>query len=93
MDIEFDDAKDRANIAKHGISLRAAPVLLVGSYATVLDDRKDYGEERWQAIGEIAGRLFVCVYTMRRDACRVISLRKANRRESDAYRKNQQGGR
>jgi len=88
MDIEFDSAKEKANLAKHGISLRAADALLSGPHLAVLDDRFAYGEERWQATGEIAGRLFVCVYTVRGDAYRIISLRKANRREIDGYRQN-----
>ncbi len=85
MDIEFDSAKEQANLAKHGISLRAAEILLSGAHSVEFDDRSAYGEERWQATGTIAGRLFVCVYTMRGDTCRVISLRKANRREVSAY--------
>ena len=88
MDIEFDTAKDAANIAKHGISLRASAILLAGSHTVDLDERFAYGEERQIATGEIAGRIFVCVYTLRKAAYPVISLRKANRREIDAYRKS-----
>ena len=88
MGIEFDDEKDGANIAKHGISLRAAEVLFSGIHLIDLDDRFDYGEERWQATGEIGGRLFVCIYTERGDVYRIISLRPATRREIDAYREN-----
>jgi uncharacterized DUF497 family protein len=51
------------------------------------DDRFVYGETRLIARGLINGRLFVCVFTDRGKARRIISLRKANRREIDAYRK------
>ena len=48
---------------------------------TTLDTRRSYGEERYQLIGRIAGRLFVLVYTPRHEALRIISARKANPRE------------
>lgn len=91
IEIEFDDEKDAANIAKHGISLRAAGVLLSRPHLIDLDDRFAYGEERWKATGEIAGRLFVCIYAERGDVYRIISLRSATRREIDAYRENHSG--
>ena len=47
----------------------------------------EYGEHRMIALGEITGRVHVCVYMVRDGKRRVISLRKANRREVDAYRK------
>lgn len=45
------------------------------------DRRADYGEDRMQALGKINGRDHVLVYTLRKDRIRVISLRKANKRE------------
>lgn len=46
------------------------------------DDRQDYGgEERWIAIGELRDVVVVMVFTLREDRIRVISIRKANRRE------------
>jgi uncharacterized protein len=87
MEIEFDSKKDRANVAKHGISLAAAELMFLGPVPEFVDDRAEYGEERIVAQGFIAGRLFVCVYTWRRDVRRVISLRKATRREANAFGK------
>ena len=52
---------------------------------TTLDTRRSYGEERYQLIGRIAGRLFVLVYTPRHEALRIISARKANQREIQHY--------
>jgi uncharacterized DUF497 family protein len=86
MEIEFDTAKDKINLAKHGIPLRFAADLLTARHSVEIDDRFAYGEERFQATGEIFGRLYVCVYTMRGDTYRIISLRKATRREIDAHR-------
>jgi uncharacterized protein len=81
----FDPAKDAANRTKHGVSLALAEVLFVGSNLTLTDDRFDYGETRQIAFGRIKGRLFVCVYADRGEERRVISLRKANRREVKRY--------
>lgn len=49
------------------------------------DARRDYGERRVIADGLIRGRMHVCVYTLRGDTHRIISPRKANGREVDAY--------
>lgn len=84
-DIEFDSAKNKANVAKHGVPLELAVFLFEGPHKVIADDRRDYGEPRFRAYGLINGRLFVCVYTERSEMIRVISLRKANRREQDAY--------
>lgn len=85
MEIDFDPAKDAANIAKHGVSLTLALALFTGRYRQAVDDRHEYGEVRIKAKGHVAGRLVVCVYTWRNGRRRIISLRKANRREQDAY--------
>lgn len=81
----FDTAKDAVNLAKHGVSLALAEVLFAGPHVSVSDDRFDYGEMRQIAFGRINGRLFVCVYVDRGAQRRVISLRKANRREVKRY--------
>jgi uncharacterized DUF497 family protein len=81
----FDSAKDAANRAKHGVSLALAEILFAGPHRRVVDDRFDYGEVREVAFGLINARLFVCVFADRRGERRVISLRKANRREVRRY--------
>ena len=88
MRYTFDPAKDTANQTKHGVSLALAEVLFAGPHASVTDDRFDYGERRDVAFGMIAGRMFACVYVDRGSAQRVISLRKANRREVARYAGN-----
>jgi uncharacterized DUF497 family protein len=79
MEIEYDTAKEAANIIKHDMSLADAQGLFEGSIKVRPDDRKNYGEQRMIALGEIAGRVHVCVYTMRGDVYRVISLRRTSR--------------
>lgn len=49
------------------------------------DSRHSYGEVRYQLMGKIENRLFVLVYTLRRDVVRIISARKANQREVKHY--------
>lgn len=60
MDIEFDDAKDAGNIAKHGVSLALGAAVLESRISEVVDDRRDYGEIRINAFGVVSGRLFAC---------------------------------
>jgi uncharacterized DUF497 family protein len=84
----FESTKDTANRAKHGVSLALAEVLFAGPCLSVRDDRFDYGEVREVAFGLINGRLLVCVYVDRDVQRRVISLRKANKREVKRYGEN-----
>lgn len=85
MEFEWDDDKDAANRAKHGIGLAKAAHLDWDTAQEELDTRKNYGEPRSIAYAYLGNRLYVCVYTLRGRARRIISLRKANRREGNAY--------
>ena len=85
MKYVFDPAKDEINCTKHGVSLELAEILFAGPHTTMIDDRFEYGEVREIAFGLIGGRLFVCVYVDRQAERRVISLRKANKREVNRY--------
>lgn len=85
MIFEWDEAKRRANLAKHGVDFDLAHALEWGSAEIRADLRRDYGEERFRALGHIQDRVFVLVYTHRDDAIRVISLRAANLKETIAY--------
>ena len=85
MDIEFDDAKDAANIAKHGVSLVLGAVVLENRIGVVADDRRQYGETRMNAFGLVAARLFACTYTMRGEVARIISVRRASRQEQRTW--------
>src|SRR3546814_2564797 len=63
MKIEVDPAKDEANIAKHGVSLRVAAGFDWDTAFEREDDRFDYGEVRFVALGLIGDRLHVLVFT------------------------------
>ncbi len=81
MAIEFDPAKDQANIAKHGMSLALAVDFEIDAARVMRDSRKDYGEDRFVAVGSLKGRLCVLVFAVRGDRVRAISFRRANSRE------------
>ncbi|QBC31273.1 BrnT family toxin [Pandoraea sp. XY-2] len=85
MQIEFDPAKDEANREKHGLSLALAELFDLEAALLAIDERHDYDEERFVALGPLGDRLHVMVFTVRDESIRVISLRKANRREVKKY--------
>jgi uncharacterized protein len=85
--IEFDPAKDDINQAKHGISLKAAADFDWDTALEREDDRFDYGEVRFVAIGLIDARLYVMVFTegSNDEVVRIISLRPAEKHETRFY--------
>jgi len=86
MQIEFAPDKDTANQAKHKVSLAfGAHVLADANRLDVLDVRFDYPEERFVSYGMVDGRIWVCVFTPRGESRRIISVRKANDRETQRY--------
>lgn len=85
MDVEFDAAKDAANRAKHRVGLRDAERFDMETALVAADDRQDYGEDRWIAVGFIDAQLHVLVFTERNGWIRPISLRKALKREEQQY--------
>jgi len=90
LTIEFDPAKDAINKAKHGVTLRSAVRFEWDTALERADDRFDYGEARFVAIGVIDSRLFVLVFTesLDNDTVRIISLRPAEKHEMRFYREN-----
>lgn len=85
MKFDYDPAKDAINRRKHGISLGDAAFADWDREMSFIDNRNDYGESRVQAMVPLNDRLHVCVFTDRGDVRRVISFRKANRREIKIY--------
>jgi uncharacterized DUF497 family protein len=82
---EWDDAKRRLNLAKHGVDFRRAVQIFNGKVLEMADDRRDYGESRIRCLGEIGGRVYSVVYTWRGENRRIISAWKANVREQRTY--------
>ena len=82
MNFEWDEAKSDACFQARGFDFAyAARAFLDPGRSVCADTRYSYGEERFQLMGRIEGRLFVVVYTPRPQAMRIISARKANQRE------------
>jgi uncharacterized DUF497 family protein len=88
MILEWDEVKNRANIRKHGLDFADAEEIFRGVLVADPDTREDYGERRWIGLGLIRGRTTHVVFAEREpDTIRVISLRKATRRENKQYEK------
>jgi len=85
MLIEFDPAKDAVNRDKHGMSLGDAARIDWDTAVTWQDTRIDYGEARMSGLGYLGERLYSVIFVDRGDIRRVISLRKANKREERTY--------
>ena len=81
MEFEWDEAKDAANRAKHGVGFDVARELRWEDALPEKDVRAEYGEDRFIIYAYRATRLYACVFTLRQDRIRIISLRKANKRE------------
>jgi uncharacterized DUF497 family protein len=84
MQIEFDPAKDEANQAKHGVSLAVAAEADWEQALVWIDDRFDYNEPRMIALVPKSDIPYVA-FVDRDEVRRIISLRKANRREVKHY--------
>ena len=86
MPFEWDEDKNRRNIAKHGISFPQAARIFAGFTFSRVDDRFDYGEVREISIGSVDGAaVLVVVHTDRNGVCRLISARQARRSERERY--------
>jgi uncharacterized DUF497 family protein len=88
MRIEFDSAKDVANQEKHGVSLVLAGELDWDAALVWNDNRFEYNELRMIALAPKTGILYFVAYVDRGNARRIISLRRANRREVNHYVQN-----
>jgi uncharacterized protein len=88
MRIEFDPAKDASNQAKHGVSLAVAAELDWDAALVWIDDRFEYSELRMIALAPRTRILYYVAYVERGSVRRIISLRRANRREVKHYVEN-----
>jgi hypothetical protein len=81
---EWDDEKAESNAIKHGISFKMAAFVFDDPYALILDDEKHSAQEhrRW-LIGDSGKGVLIVVFTIRppQGNIRIVSARKANRRE------------
>ncbi|MEH2066172.1 MAG: BrnT family toxin [Nostoc sp.] len=82
MQFEWDETKNLENIRKHRIDFADVPGMFDNSMLIELDERFDYGEDRWIGIGFLGNGVAVVVWTERQNnIVRIISARRANRYE------------
>jgi uncharacterized DUF497 family protein len=87
--ISFDPRKNERNLRDRGLSFEAVAQFDFASALVHVDDRKEYGEVRYVALGYLGDRLHVLCFTEEIDGIRVISFRRANDREVKRYAKSQ----
>ena len=80
-----DAKKAKTNLNKHGVSFEEAQEVFSDLDRIESFQRVD-GEDRWSTIGRSSRRMLVVIYTERREGVRIISARKAEKRESARYR-------
>jgi uncharacterized DUF497 family protein len=86
MKVYWDPKKAKANVKKHGIHFSDAETVLYDPNALTVEDEESEGEQRHIAIGmDALGRVLVVVYTYRGDDVRVISARRASKKERGYY--------
>ncbi len=88
MRIEFDSVKDISNQSKHGVSLSLASQLDWEAALVWIDERFEYGETRMIALAPETETLYYVAFVDRGNVRRIISLRRANRREVKYYVQN-----
>jgi uncharacterized protein len=88
MEFEWDESKRESNLSKHGIDFVRATAIFNSPILEREDNRYDYDESRLIAIGETNGVILFVVYTVRGSIYRIISARRATKREQQQYYKN-----
>ena len=85
MHIEFDANKNDTNIRERGLSFERVANFDFETAVFNQDARRDYGEIRFRALGYLDGRIHALVFTEAAAGIRVVSFRKANKREVVMY--------
>lgn len=85
MKVEWHETKRRINLRKHGIDFVGCEAIFAGTTKTMIDDRENYGEERFVTFGLLDDRVVAVVHTESVDTIRVISIRKATRHEQALF--------
>ena len=82
---EWDEEKRQKTLEERGVDFLYAAQIFEGETVMIVDDRRDYGEVRYIAVGSVAGELFAVVYTLRGENIRLISARKARKKVYERY--------
>ncbi|MDA0246030.1 MAG: BrnT family toxin [Chloroflexi bacterium] len=86
LTFEWDEQKRQTNIRKHGFDFRDVWQVFNAPMLVALDERQEYGEERWIGVGALNGRVVVVIFTERgENLIRIISMMKAVTQERINY--------
>jgi uncharacterized DUF497 family protein len=97
MRLEWDEAKNRQNLAKHGIDFETAALVFEDPHALSFQDRIIEGEERWQTFGVINGLMLIVMVAHtwleeQGEDIRLISDRSATAYEKEIYEAHKKSG-
>ena len=82
---EWDEAKRRSNLWRHGIDFAEVVEVFAHNPVTVVDDRYDYGERRYSTLALFRGRVVTIAHTEIKHVIRLISARRATKNEEITY--------
>jgi uncharacterized protein len=86
LEFEWDEAKARSNLEKHKVSFLTAAAIFQNARLERIDDRKEYGELRWIALGRVDSEVYRVVFTWRGEhLIRIINAQKASKDEREIY--------
>jgi uncharacterized DUF497 family protein len=86
LEFEWDEAKAGINLNKHGVSFLTAATIFLNERLERIDDREEYTEARWIALGRVDSNVFRVVFTWRgENLIRIISAQKASKDEREIY--------
>lgn len=88
MQFNWDKLKRKANLAKHGIDFNDAARIFAGPLVLFEDDRADYNEQRMIAMGLLDSLVVIVVHVESDRTIRIISIRKADKYETNLYYQN-----
>jgi uncharacterized protein len=82
---EWDEEKRESNLSKHGIDFIDAAAIFDQNFINMADERRDYGETRFKALGIVDGIVMCVIYTFRENRYRIISAYKAGKNDRRNY--------
>lgn len=86
LEFEWAEEKARINLEKHKVSFLTAAAIFLNERLERIDDREDYGEQRWITLGRVGDAVYRVVFTWRgENRIRLISAQKASRDEREIY--------
>jgi uncharacterized protein len=88
MQFTWDESKRKSNLAKHGLDFKDAERIFAGPLVLFEDDRANYGEQRMIAMGLLDAIVVLIVHVESDNTIRIISMRKAEKNETNFYYQN-----